>query len=187
MLTILTLVYILMARCSVRAYAPPCINGTTDQPSGCDPNRIKKCSEVNTTEAHTIEKDINNNCAESPRVNDAVDGKIENDYVVQFDGENGECLAIRMQAGECWGVHPITTANYDCQGRCGPGCGSNKVCNRWGPDCLKHDVCSWYYGATGGAKNVNCGDEFHDAVNDYMALCWYVMRRYILHRHCIMF
>jgi len=90
--------------------------------------------------------------------------------VVQFDGADGECLAIRMEGGECWGQHPVNGGSYDCMGRCGAGCGS-WPCSNWGPDCLKHDVCSWYFTAWGLFLDQRCGDEAWDAKDDAVQQC----------------
>lgn len=54
--------------------------------------------------------------------------------------------------------------------------GDGKVCSNWAADCLRHDVCSYYYGATGGGKDGNCGDEYDDAVDDTINLCWWPKR-----------
>jgi len=154
-------------------YSPPCLYGTTNTPSGCDPNRIKLCNELSaSSEEILISHDENTDCSTSPKLSDTVEGNGENTYVVQFDGADGECLAIRMEGGECWGAHPNNGGNYNCQGRCGPGCGS-WTCSNWGRDCLKHDVCSWYFSSSGGASDSNCGDEWGDAYNDWANNCFW--------------
>jgi len=148
-------------------YSPPCLYGTTNTPSGCDPNRIKLCNELSaSSEEILISHDENTDCSTSPKLSDTVEGNGENTYVVQFDGADGECLAIRMEGGECWGTHPNNGRDYNCQGRCGEGCGYS-TCSNWGRDCLKHDVCSWYFGSSSDDYyESDCGDEYYDAYND---------------------
>ena len=155
------------------AYAPPCVYGTTNSPSGCDPNRIRPCDQISTSRANVISQNTDHHCSSSPKLRDTIQGNGENTYVVQFDGADGECLAIRMEGGECWGQHPVNGGSYDCMGRCGAGCGS-WPCSNWGPDCLKHDVCSWYFTAWGLFLDQRCGDEawdVRDAYGTLWALC----------------
>eukprot|EP00493_Phyllostaurus_siculus_P011548 UN11710 len=72
-----------------------------------------------------------------------------------------------MQGGECWGKQPNTNGDYDCLGKCGPGCTDGQA--NWARDCLKHDVCSWYFGASGGIADGDCGDSWWQATNDYVS------------------
>ena len=156
------------------SYRRPCVYGTTNTPSGCDPNRVKPCSELSASNGEIlIGQNGNSDCLDNaPHLSDTVNGNGANTYVVQFDGADGQCLAIRMEGGECWGAHPTNGGDYDCQGLCGPGCeGAAAVCSNWGRDCLKHDVCSWYFSSSGGALDSNCGDEFGQAANDYSTCC----------------
>ena len=116
-----------------------------------------------------IEPDTNYRCSStSPRMRDTVyAGAAANTYFVKFDDQAGNCFGIVMQAGECWGQHPTNGGDYDCQGRCGAGCDNGN--SNWARDCLKHDVCSWYYSASGGSSDSNCGDSFGHATNDFLS------------------
>ena len=91
-------------------------------------------------------------------------------YVVRFDGRDGE-HEVLLRAGDCWGTHPVTGEDYNCLGRCGQGCGDGILCSNWSKKCLRHDVCSWYYGATQGAADADCGDEFIMASSDWASYC----------------
>jgi len=93
-------------------------------------------------------------------------------YIVQFyNGANrDECWEVAMQVGECWATNPVNGNDYTCQGKCGPGCG-NINCGSWARDCLRHDVCSWYYGSSGGAKDEQCGYAYDLAADDFLANC----------------
>ena len=117
----------------------------------------------------------NNGCAVEPRMRDTVrkgDDR-ENTYYVEFDDRNGDCYGIIMQGGECWGRHGGNgNGKWNCNGRCGPGCGS-WTCSNWARTCLKHDACGWYMEATGGSKNEDCKDEYNQAVIDTMDPCSY--------------
>lgn len=141
---------------------PPCAKG---QSSNCDSSRLKPCGTI--TSGFTREfKDVNTACAS----NGHIDPYVTETVLVQFTGSDG-CKELLMQPGECWGMHPVNTQNsYDCQGRCGASCGTS-VCSNWAADCLKHDVCSWYYGSSGGASDPNCGDEYNNAVDDTLQIC----------------
>ena len=68
------------------------------------------------------------------------------------------------------GKHSDDSGKWDCNGRCGPGCGT-WACSNWARDCLKHDVCGWYFEATGGSSNQDCGDEFDEAIWDTATPC----------------
>ena len=149
----------------------PCLAGT-NLPAGCDNTRIKPCASFSSGEiagANVIEPDTNYGCSStSPRVRDTVfAGPSTNTYFVKFDDSAGNCFGIVMQAGECWGDHPTNGGDYDCQGRCGAGCSSGN--SNWARDCLKHDVCSWYFSASGGSSDSNCGDSFGHATNDFLS------------------
>jgi len=91
-------------------------------------------------------------------------------YIVQFYDSNRKCWEVKMAVGECWGINPISGAEYSCQGKCGAGCG-NVDCGAWARDCLRHDACSWFFGAAGGAKDTNCGEAYNLAMDDFLASC----------------
>jgi len=62
-----------------------------------------------------------------------------------------------------WTVGNSGGGSYGCMGRCGPGCGGGD----WTLDCLDHDACSLYFGASGGGSDPNCGDEWWNGSDDY--------------------
>ena len=149
----------------------PCIQGF-NLPTGCDDTRIKPCSAFTASEiagSNLIESSVNYGCSRSsPRMRNTVFASPEtNTYYVQFDDAGGNCFGIIMEAGECWGMHPTNGGDYDCQGRCGGGCSNGN--SNWARDCLKHDVCSWYFSASGGFLDSNCGDSFGQATNDFLS------------------
>mmetsp|Transcript_106065 Transcript_106065/g.310131 ORF Transcript_106065/g.310131 Transcript_106065/m.310131 type:complete len:231 (+) Transcript_106065:60-752(+) len=86
--------------------------------------------------------------------------------------EGGECVEILMGVGECWG-HDLDGDIYDCQGRCGAGCQPHYpgICSNWSQNCLRHDVCSYYYNSRGGALDPHCGYAFNMAAPDYAVPC----------------
>jgi hypothetical protein len=57
-------------------------------------------------------------------------------------------------------------SGYGCMGRCGSGCGA-WLPSSWTKDCMDHDACSYRNGASGGAADTNCGDEFNEAADDW--------------------
>ena len=61
-------------------------------------------------------------------------------------GQGGKCLEIFVAVGECWGKDSDNDG-YDCMGLCGPGCQAQLpgMCSNWSRNCLRHDVCSYYY------------------------------------------
>lgn len=152
----------------------PCVVGETNSPQGCHP-RIKKCEEFEPYEyAGAVVKETDTNCATTPTLASFIKGDLnspQNLFFVKFkatnDPINGQCYGVVMRGGECWGTNPINNGNYDCQGSCGGGCGNWYQCRGWGFDCLRHDACSWFYGATGANCDLNCGDEFVQAQDDW--------------------
>jgi len=160
----------LLAAISYAQTGIPCIFGT-DLPKGCV-QRIKPCSEFSSSELRgimVIEDDTNYYCEDMmPKLRDTVfTGPSTNTYFVKFhNDQTGKCYGIIMQAGECWGSQPNTGSDYDCQGRCGGGCSDGDA--NWARDCLKHDVCSWYFGASGGILSKDCSHEYDDAINDFI-------------------
>lgn len=154
-------------------YARPCRSDETPG-NGCE-DRFRPCSELDATASIQgyIKIGVNENtdCMNnSPRLRDTIKSGKNNKYYVQFDDKWGNCYGILMDGGECWGTNPINNGNYDCLGRCGPGCGT-WACSNWGRDCLKHDVCGYYFNAEGGAADDHCGDEFDQAQNDWGHCC----------------
>ncbi|KAK4210537.1 hypothetical protein QBC37DRAFT_474975 [Rhypophila decipiens] len=57
-------------------------------------------------------------------------------------------------------------SDYSCNGRCGAGCSGAAVGNVYTEDCFSHDICSYFYSASGGASDPNCGPAFNAAVDD---------------------
>mmetsp|Transcript_30636 Transcript_30636/g.78576 ORF Transcript_30636/g.78576 Transcript_30636/m.78576 type:complete len:235 (+) Transcript_30636:79-783(+) len=100
----------------------------------------------------------------------------QEEVVVQFTKgwaqDGGPCLEILVRPGECWGQDGDGDA-YDCMGQCGPSCqkASPGVCSNWSLNCLRHDVCSYYYNSEGGALDESCGHAFGVAVKDYLLPC----------------
>ena len=84
----------------------------------------------------------------------------------------GACMEIVVQVGECWGLDSDGDS-YDCLGLCGVGCQPNhaNACSNWARNCLKHDVCSYYYNSKGGAAYLHCGWAFNIAAADYLQPC----------------
>jgi len=134
----------------------PCIFGSTS-PSGCQ-NRI---SEISCTDSGAHDITIaDTRCQNIPQgTNYRLRWQVGKD-----DASKGKCYAITVISGECWGNHPTTGSNYECQGRCGAGCSG--LPGGWAADCLKHDICSWYFGATGGTNDNYCGLTYKHASND---------------------
>lgn len=87
-------------------------------------------------------------------------------------GFRGACMEIVVQVGECWG-HDSDGDSYDCLGLCGVGCQPThaNLCSNWARNCLKHDVCSYYYNSKGGAADPHCGWAFNIAAADYLQPC----------------
>lgn len=137
----------------------PCT--TANLPAGCTNDRWKTCGTYTPSPSQQLIKNGGNSHCEYETKG------IGQTFIVQFNGQDNICTEILMRQGECWGPHPSNPENsYDCQGRCGGGCGKSWAVSNWARDCLKHDVCSWYYGADGLFADVNCGDEAWKAVDD---------------------
>ena len=196
-LSILTLSIFLLVN-QLQAYNIPC--NKDGEPSGCDPNRIKRvtCGVVPSWASSASTRIMRNSNSEcwnnNPRMRDTIKNlnQASNKYYVEFDDRDGKCYGIVMQGGECWGrPYPSYDGNWDCMGRCGPACGG-VICSNWSRDCLKHDVCGWYHKSRGvlqtppgllipnpynGATDPDCGDEFVFADNDYQSCCVWPCRR----------
>ncbi|NVJ01072.1 hypothetical protein HV824_23545 [Myxococcus sp. AM009] len=88
-------------------------------------------------------------------------------YTAVYDrGTAGAITSKTVVANSNWGPNVCGGGDYNCMGRCGPGCG-------WGApsaytlDCLDHDTCSHDLCSSDGASDVNCGDEFSNAQDDW--------------------
>lgn len=75
------------------------------------------------------------------------------------EGDNAETWVVGANGGQQW------NGDFSCMGRCGVGCGSYD----WTQDCLEHDACSRHYYSSTGAFDHNCGDEYSEAADDYLA------------------
>ena len=186
MIGVLSLAYILQN--FAHGYDIPCyLDSDPDtDPVGCE-DRVVSCGYYDdsnnipsgVTIAHTIGVNDDTNCGSDRKNNNNIPPiRREWWYVVQWDDRNNNCYEILMQAGECWGnniqrsASPGVNFNYECQGRCGDGCQSGiAVCSNWARDCLKHDVCRYFHPNNGGASDIDCGDEYNDANDDYTACC----------------
>jgi len=151
------------------AYTIPCVYNQA-KPTGCDNSRVRtvKCNVANTNGYQTVLLDTNTAC---DAANQAITHK-QNLNVQFFKNPDGTCLEITTQVGECWGVNPINNGNYGCQGQCGAGCisgcGIFSLGGSWSRNCLKHDICSWYFGAGGGGSDKNCGTSYNQASGDLL-------------------
>ncbi|SMF22766.1 hypothetical protein [Pseudobacteriovorax antillogorgiicola] len=74
--------------------------------------------------------------------------------------------------GEVRGEWVTTNAhyggNYGCMGRCGANCGWGAP-SSYTKDCMDHDICSRRHNASGGGGDRNCGDEFNQAMDDWVS------------------
>lgn len=101
---------------------------------------------------------------------------LQSQVLVQFTygapSLGGQCLEILVRVGECWGTDSDGD-DYGCMGRCGPGCQveSPGLCSNWSLNCLRHDVCSYYYNSAGGALDPACGYAFLRGTRDYVIPC----------------
>ena|GEM_PF-3617525 len=97
------------------------------------------------------------------------------DGVTCLPGTSGNAYAIfdTGDHGTCWGWwRPY--GNSWCAGRCGAGCAGDDWYElisdddyTW--DCLDHDWCTVYFNEGNGPGASNCGDEFDEAADDYIA------------------
>lgn len=86
-------------------------------------------------------------------------------YRARWDDGDGNVYYVDVQAGGNWnGYHGAPEGDWSCLGDCGAGCTGT------GPtlDCLEHDVCAYFHAASGGRFDRDCGDEWQQAVNDYL-------------------
>jgi len=149
---------------STATYKIPCTK--EGLPANCE-QRVRNvvCNSVNPNGYPTVTIDEEFNC-ESYKLN-------HRQWInVQFYQITGTttCQEVTMQVGECWGKQPKTGSGYDCQGECGAGCingcGIFSLGGGWSRNCLRHDVCSWYYGASGGGNDAYCGKSYKQADHD---------------------
>jgi len=148
----------------VRAYSIPCL--PDGRPTGCLNTRVHEatCNVANSNGYPTVTLDEEFSCE------DYKIGLYQWINVQFFKQTNGNCLEITMQVGECWGSNPKNGGSYNCQGECGSscieGCGLLRLGGGWSRNCLRHDVCSWYHGASGGGSDPNCGKSYNQADHD---------------------
>jgi len=147
---------------NLSALAPPAIPCNKDgKPAGCV-KRIVACGSASKEGIKgTIGQDTPSACR-SNRI------YVLERYLLQFRGADKKCLEINMQVGECFGINSINNGEYNCNGKCGGSCGA--VDNgSWSANCLRHDVCSWWFGSTGGSKDAECGYAYDLSFSDWAA------------------
>jgi len=146
-------------------YKIPCVyNAQT--PSGCaDRVRTVPCGSINPNGHPTLTINDKPACESAPV-------KLQQILNVQFyqNPNTNDCLEITAQIGECWGKNPINSGVYECQGECGAGCikgcGLFNLGGGWSRNCFRHDICSWYFGASGGGSDKHCGKSYDQASGD---------------------
>lgn len=78
------------------------------------------------------------------------------------------CVETFVQILDDWGEVPNQTNSYSCIGKCGPSC----IGKGTAPDCLKHDVCSYFKSyaleksTEGFCRDFDCGDEAAQTVTN---------------------
>lgn len=88
-------------------------------------------------------------------------------YTASYDrGTSGTITSKSAVVNSNWGTSACGAGDYSCMGRCGGGCGWGAL-SSYTLDCLDHDVCSHDLCSTSGASDVNCGDEFNQAQDDW--------------------
>ncbi len=83
-------------------------------------------------------------------------------YFLQYTNQFNQVISATRVAGYNGG------GTYGCMGRCGANCGRWWIPSAWTLDCFEHDECSLNYSASGGGSDPNCGDEFDEAMDDYV-------------------
>ena len=153
---------------TVRALRP-CTPEITED---CRPGRFVPCGSSSRTNLSFVHARDASKC--STLAGRLMPGEL---VVVQFSsGPPGplrsvRCMEIALKVGECWGIDNDGDS-YDCLGRCGVGCAQRgEVCSNWSRNCLKHDVCSYYFNSKGGAADLHCGWAFNLAAPDYLEPC----------------
>jgi len=150
------------------AYTIPCVYNQ-NLPAGCDASRVRTvlCGSVHSNGFPTVFVTEKGPCT-SAYVS------LSQTLNVQFYQIPGtqNCYEITAQIGECWPKNPINGVTYDCQGQCGAGCVSGcgiiQGGGSWARSCFSHDICSWYFGASGGASDKYCGTGYNNAINDFL-------------------
>ena len=67
--------------------------------------------------------------------------------------------------------HERNKNQYGCLGRCGPGCSNVPAwrdMSAWSLDCLKHDICSYYFSDASGSSVDMCKDALISAADDFV-------------------
>jgi len=150
-------------------YKIPCVYNAA-KPAGCATDRVRTvtCGAINTNGFPTLTISDETACGNNiPKLQQTIN--------VQFYQNPGtsNCLEITAQFGECWGVNPINGGDYGCQGQCGAGCingcGLFSLGGAWARNCLRHDICSWYFGASGGGSSPQCGKSYDQAAKDLLS------------------
>lgn len=98
-------------------------------------------------------------------------------YTVTIDLRDGVTKTKTVVAGQPISGTPANSSfDKGCAGRCGAGCGSDNGQGNYAYDCLVHDVCAFFDVEFGGAFDRDCGDEYREAVDDFVTIgqsaCW---------------
>ncbi|KAI8912534.1 hypothetical protein EDD86DRAFT_217237 [Gorgonomyces haynaldii] len=84
------------------------------------------------------------------------------------NAQNQNC-SFTGTVGSFFGSNTVNGGEYNCNGRCGPSCnGISLFKNQYTLACYTHDICSWFYNASGGGSDPNCGAAFKKAQPDFL-------------------
>jgi len=86
-------------------------------------------------------------------------------WTLPYTRSNGTVECSTATVNTNWKQSACNAADYSCMGRCGGGCGG--FGGGLTMDCLEHDICSHNLCASGGGSDVNCGDEYDQAADDF--------------------
>ena len=88
-------------------------------------------------------------------------------YTATYTAKSGATTSQSVLAGANWGQNMADAGgDYNCMGMCGAACNGILGLKRYSQDCLNHDTCSHNLNASGGASDINCGDEYNAASDD---------------------
>mmetsp|Transcript_77608 Transcript_77608/g.203763 ORF Transcript_77608/g.203763 Transcript_77608/m.203763 type:complete len:201 (+) Transcript_77608:114-716(+) len=139
----------------------------------CEPGRFQPCGTLKREGMVRLAPDDFSGCERSAEHRVTPDQEILVQFTQGYPSRGGACLEVLLRVGECWGKD-FDGDGYDCMGLCGPGCQVPMpgLCSNWSRNCLKHDVCSYYYNSAGGGANPACGYAFYEAEKDFIVSCW---------------
>lgn len=168
---LLLLQLLLIGSTAVGVRRRPCTPTITED---CDAGRFVPCGHTAgglSLAASLVRPDKAASCRDGP-------GQVHPREMILIQFTNGppedgsQCMEILVHVGECWG-QDSDGGNYDCLGLCGVGCQPEwpGLCSNWSRNCLRHDVCSYYYNSRGGALDSSCGYLFNWASPDYVVPC----------------